>query len=470
MRKALAVILAVCVLLGAVCVKASEDTCEKISQLYLEKAELSLWEALGLSLNGYRIPDSYYAALKEDIVSRNGVYRTSLEYAKIIILLKQDGKNPKDFHGYNLVSLLQSFKKIDKSGVNGVIFALFALTDVQSEDNAIWTKDNLLTLLLEYQNEDGGFPLAKGWGSDSDLTAMAVSVLAYYQENKQAKEAMDKALSYLSGKLDNDGFMYYQKFDSSEILSQIIIALCTAGISLNDSRFVRNGKTLYDTLIENYMTKDFRFKHSISQSADAMATEQAYLALSAMKTGYVYAKKEKSVIPEPSPSPSPIASPSSTVPPNIIHEPTDPAAAKKTGFFDEESISKRYYSDVLTAYTEKLVVGDGNNLRPLDNLTRAEACVMLYNVAPLDTDIFVPRFKDICRESWYSKYVLACYLNGIMFGADEVYFEPDSYITVFELTESISRIAGVDVVNDDSFIAREAAISLMVKIFYGESY
>ena len=37
---------------------------------------------------------------------------------------------------------------------------------------------------------------------------------------------MDKALSYLSGKLDND-IMYYQKFDSSEILSQII-ALCTA--------------------------------------------------------------------------------------------------------------------------------------------------------------------------------------------------------------------------------------------------
>ena len=82
---------------------------------------------------------------------------------------------------------------------------------------------------------------------------------------------------------------------------------------------------------------------------------------------------------------------------------------------------------------------------------------------------FVPRFKDICRESWYSKYVLACYLNGIMFGADEVYFEPDSYITVLKLTESISRIAGIDAVNDDSFITREA-ISLMVGDFYGESY
>ncbi len=465
MRKALTVILAVCILLSTVSVSASEDVYVKISQLYLEKTALSVWEALGLSLNGYRIPDSYYATLKEDIVSRNGVYRTSLEYAKIIILLKQGGKNPKDFHGYNLVSLLQSFKNIDKSGINGVIFTIFALNDIQSESNAIWTKDNLLPLLLEYQNEDGGFPLVKGWGSDNDLTAMAVSALAYYPDNKQAKEAMDKALSYLSGKLDNDGFMYYQNSDSSEILSQIIIALSTAGISLNDSRFVRNNKTLYDTLIEKYMTKDFRFRHSISQEANDMATEQAYLALSAIKTGYVYAKKEKTIVPDPTPSPSPTAS--STVPPEIIHEPTDPDVAKKTGFSDEERISKRYYSDVLTAYTEKLVVGDGSNLRPLDNLTRAEACAILYNVAQLGINVFIPRFKDIGKESWYSKYVIACYLNGIMFGADEVCFEPDSYITVFELTESINRMSGTDVVYDDGFITREAAISLIVRIFYG---
>ena len=459
MKRALTVILSICILFCAVNAYASEDAHTKISQSYLEKEELSVWEALGLSLNGYKVPEAFYMALKEEITSKEGVYRTALEYAKIVILLKQDAKDPKDFYGYNLLASIQGFKNIDKSGVNGVIFSIFALMNMETDQNAIWTEDKLLVLLLEYQNEDGGFPLAKGWGSDNDLSAMALTALSYFPENQKAKTAMDKALSYLSGKLDSNGFMYYQNSDSSENLSQIIIALETAGISLNDQRFVRNGKTLYDTLIENYMTENFKFKHNTAQNANDIATEQAYLALSAMKTGYVYAKKDK-IVSEPSPSQS--------IPPETEKEPVEPVAEQKLGFSDENMISNEYYEDIRKAFSEKLIVGDGNALRPLDKLTRAEASVLLYNAAGLEMDIFIPRFRDIRKGSWYSKYIIACYLNGIMSGNDEVYFTPDSYITAAELIKSIDKISKIGITNDDdNEINRETAISLIVRYFYG---
>ena len=48
MKKAFAVILVICIMYGAVNVNASDDAHSKISQTYLEKEELSIWEALGL--------------------------------------------------------------------------------------------------------------------------------------------------------------------------------------------------------------------------------------------------------------------------------------------------------------------------------------------------------------------------------------------------------------------------------------
>ncbi|OQB51300.1 MAG: hypothetical protein BWX97_02308 [Firmicutes bacterium ADurb.Bin146] len=460
MKKAFAVILVICIMYGAVNVNASDDAHSKISQTYLEKEELSIWEALGLCLNGYEIQANFYTSLKEDITNREGIYRTALEYAKLIILLKQDGKNPKDFYGYNLVSMLQEFKNIDKSGINGVIFSIFALIDENTDADTLWTKEKLLVLLLEYQNEDGGFPLAKGWGSDNDLSAMAVTALSYFPKDQKAVTALNKALSFLSSKLDSDGFMYYQNSDSSENLSQVIIALSTAGIPLNDERFVRQGKTLYDTLIKKYMTNEYLFKHSADQNANNIATEQAYLALTAINIGYVYAKKEDII----EPSQTPVSSP------EITHEPVQtekPEQEEKLVFSDEGMIFDEYYEDIRTAYARSLIVGDGFELRPLDNLTRAEACVLLYKAAGIEINIFIPRFKDVQFGSWYSKYIIACYLNGIIAGRDLVFFEPYSYISAPEFVESINKITNMDIeYKDNGYITRQTAISLIVQSLY----
>lgn len=53
----------------------------------------------------------------------------------------------------------------------------------------------------------------------------------------------------------------------------------------NDERFVKNGKTLLDRLME-FHTEDCGFSHLPEDDTDLMATEQAFYALVALDRMY----------------------------------------------------------------------------------------------------------------------------------------------------------------------------------------
>ena len=75
-----------------------------------------------------------------------------------------------------------------------------------------------------------------------------------------------------------DGSYTSYETDSSETISQVMVALCQLGISMDDDRFVVDGKTLTDRLLA-YRTEDGTFKHTMDGEGDMMATEQAFYAL-----------------------------------------------------------------------------------------------------------------------------------------------------------------------------------------------
>ena len=56
------------------------------------------------------------------------------------------------------------------------------------------------------------------------------------------------------------------------------MALAELGISLDDSRFVKNGKTLLDGLLQ-FRQADGGFSHLVDGETDLLATEQAFYAL-----------------------------------------------------------------------------------------------------------------------------------------------------------------------------------------------
>ena len=118
--------------------------------------------------------------------------------------------------------------------------------------------------------------------SDVDMTAMALTALASYQEDAEVKTAVDAALAYLSGVQQADGGFMSWGESNSESCAQVIVALTALGIDpAADSRFVKNGASPLDGLCA-FACEGGGFCHSNEQAEpDGMATEQGFYALAA---------------------------------------------------------------------------------------------------------------------------------------------------------------------------------------------
>lgn len=119
---------------------------------------------------------------------------------------------------------------------------------------------------------------------DPDTTAMVVTALSNYTaSDRKVNEAVSRGIRVLSSLQDAEGGYSSFEAKNAESDAQVIIALTHAGIELHDSRFVKNGHTVLDDLM-TYSCRDGSFRHLLSQDkTDAIATEQADLALAALR-------------------------------------------------------------------------------------------------------------------------------------------------------------------------------------------
>ena len=80
---------------------------------------------------------------------------------------------------------------------------------------------------------------------------MTLQCLEPYQDQQEVAEIIEKGIQILSaGQEENGGYVAYGS-DSSESVSQVILTLSTYGIDCNeDERFIKDGKGLYDILME----------------------------------------------------------------------------------------------------------------------------------------------------------------------------------------------------------------------------
>ena len=133
--------------------------------------------------------------------------------------------------------------------------------------------------IINAQLENGGWSLMGG-EAEIDVTAMALQALAKYQDRKDVAEAVEKGLAVLSERQNDQGGYQYNAAESvsSESVSQVIVALAELGIALDDSRFVKNGNTLLDALMQ-FQQEDGGFSHLMDGETDLLAPEQAFYAL-----------------------------------------------------------------------------------------------------------------------------------------------------------------------------------------------
>ena len=247
------------------------------------------WLMLALSRSG-KMPegwvDSYYASVEEYVKSCGGVLdaKRYTEYSRLILALTAIGKDPANVAGYDLLAPLGDFDQTNFQGINGTAYALLALDSGDYEvpacpDGAYQaSREEYVAVLLERQSESGGWGFMGSNNADADGTVMILQALAAYKDDALVAEAIDAALAMLSALQDEKGGFG----DSCETVAQAIIALCELGVSLQDERFVKNGRSLSDRLMD-FSTGEGAFSHAEGQSeANAMSTEQAFCALTAM--------------------------------------------------------------------------------------------------------------------------------------------------------------------------------------------
>jgi hypothetical protein len=306
LRRVLCAVLVLTLLAGAVPVYAATE--DKVEGAYTAAANYLCdavrtprlgpvggeWLVLGLLRGGYEVPEGYYARYYEelvaDVTAQGGVLsqRKYTEYSRVILALTAMGKDPRDVGGYDLLLPLGDFDKTVLQGISGPIWALIALDSggygMPENHNALTqaTRELYVENILHRQLADGGFALA-GTAADPDTTAMALLALAKYQDRKDVETASGKALSCLSALQEADGGYSSWGVSCAESTVQAILALCALTVKLDDPRFVKSGITLMDNLLA-FQTENGGFAHiSGADEPNQMATEQALLALAAVR-------------------------------------------------------------------------------------------------------------------------------------------------------------------------------------------
>ena len=250
------------------------------------------WLALGLARSDLEDMEDYLfyygEQVSEHTAEKAGVLHAKkyTEYSRVILAWTALGRDASDVAGFNLLVPLADFEQTVFQGINGPIFALLALDSGNYEipeniaDSTQASREMYVDHILRAQLENGGWAL-NGSTAEIDMTAMALQALAKYRDWVDVEKAVEKGLVVLSQRQNANGGFDTQGEACCESVSQTIVALTELGISLEDPRFVKNGNTLLDGLLQ-FRTEDGGFSHLLGTATDLLATEQAFYALVAI--------------------------------------------------------------------------------------------------------------------------------------------------------------------------------------------
>lgn len=243
------------------------------------------WKILALRSAGMDSVRDAAEQLAAEVKQSGGDFGRLTDLERAIINLSAAGYDAQNIGGVDLIERLAE-RNLTVQGFNGLVMALIALDCADYPDTAALNRESLVEEILGRQRKDGCFPLQKG-EIDSlgpDLTAFAVIALSRYRETEGVNEALDAAVSWLAEQQsESGGFGTPGIDDSSESVSMVIAALVSADFSPEDGRFIREEKDLVELLLQYQLPGGFA--HHLFGNANNMATEQAILALSAVRSG-----------------------------------------------------------------------------------------------------------------------------------------------------------------------------------------
>src|SRR5699024_9842416 len=253
------------------------------------------WFPVGLGRIGY--PDNYesYLAVINSVVSERYESPHKLseskatEWHRISLAILAMGGDPtrigldKNNKPIDLIADGTYNREKDNSlgeqGINAWIWALITLDSMRYKipEDAETTREDIILEILQQQLNDGGFSLSEET-ADPDMTGMAITALAPYYNSEETftyerkstgkkvertvREVVDEALNILSEMQLANGAYESMEMENTESIVQVIVALTSLGIDIfSDERFIKNGHTMYDALM-NFQMSDGGFVHS----------------------------------------------------------------------------------------------------------------------------------------------------------------------------------------------------------------
>lgn len=414
------------------------------------------WTVLGLARSNAGVPDEYYSdyynGAEEYIKSKDGILhsRKYTEYSRVVLAMTAIGKNPADVGGYNLLMPLSDFEKTVWQGVNGSAWALIALDSggyeiPENPDATVQaTRDLYIKDILDKQLSDGGWSLS-GEASDPDITGMVLQALSGYTDRAEVKTAVDKALDAMSERQNSKGGFESEGEENSESCIQMLVALCELGISVDDSRFVKDGNNLLDA-IEGYYLGDGKFSHTPGGEANLMATEQCFYAIVALdrmqsgKSGLYNITDAKKYVETEGLSGK------------------HPDVKKKEMLYSGKTFEDIAYHENRTAIEELasrgIINGKSDSLfEPDATMTRAEfATIVARGLGiPVKSEAV---FEDVKSGDWFFDYVGTAFSYRIINGVSEKEFNPNGTITREEaavMTARAAKLCGMDTDINEGF-------------------
>ena len=414
------------------------------------------WAVLGLARSGYSVPDSYYrnyyAAAEAYVKACKGVLNEKkyAEHSRVILALAAIGRDPTNVAGYNLLTPLGDFDKTVWQGVNGPVWALLALDaggyamPVNSGATTQATRRMYVDEILSRQLADGGWNLTDrggGGSADADVTAMALQALAKYQGQAAVKAASDRALACLSAMQGADGGYATYGTANAESCAQVVVALGELGIPIDDSRFVKNGRTALDGLL-TYRRADGGFRHTAdSAGANEMASEQGFYALvSAARAaaGKASLYRMTDAISVGGGTDAGLAGKNAAVRAAAVVSPGK-TFGDIAGSENREAIEALAARGIITGKTDAAFDPDAT-------MTRAEFTAIVVRALGL-TPKAVAQFSDVKSTDWCAGYVGTAYTFGIVNGTSASAFTPGGTITrqqAAAMTARAAKLCGMD--------------------------
>ncbi len=426
------------------------------------------WAVLGLARSSFDVPDSYYEGyyktVEEYVKECQGILHEKkyTEYSRVILGLTAAGYDPRSVAGYDLTLPLADFDHTIEQGINGPIWALMALDSINypiplNPDARIQADRELyIDEILRQELPGGGWNLTAGANgiigpeekADPEVTGMALQALAKYTDRADVKRAVEEALACLSAMQNSDGGFTSWGGDNMESTVQVIVALTELGVALDDSRFVKKGRTLLDNLLTYWQT-EAGFKHTLAGGGNSqMSTEQGFYALAAAqraqngksslyrmndaekRAGAVYTGTDAFGLPGRHPD---------------VKQTQILAATPDKAFTDINAHKNKSVIEALASRGIISGMGDAA-FAPDKTMTRAEfASIVVRSLGLIPQSGTV--FTDIPSSAWHAGYINTAASYGIVSGVGNGRYDPEGTITRQEaavMVAGAAKLCGMD--------------------------